>query len=272
LSRDIALPRFARRLLRERHRALTEEGGAVVRDGNVAYFHGCAANYFNDGVGDAVIRILRRLGVPVVLPAQRCSGTPIETYGHLPLVRRYARENLASLGRFQTIVTGCASCTFALKDYARHIDEPPLQQQARELAGRVRHISEYLIDHQARVGRLPLAASPAGGRTVTYHSSCHLRAAGAGAAPPALLRQLPGVDYREMADADRCAGGAGTFLVKHAAQSQQIFARKAAAIEQSGASVVATSCPACMMQLSTGLKGKAEVKHIAQLIDEALQD
>jgi Fe-S oxidoreductase len=59
-------------------------------------------------------------------------------------------------------------------------------------------------------------------------------------------------------------------LVKHAAQSQQIFARKAAAIEQSGASVVATSCPACMMQLSTGLKGKAQVKHIAQLIDEAL--
>jgi len=272
LSREIALPRFARRLLRERYRALTEEGGARVGAGSVAYFHGCAANYFADGVGDAVIRLLTRMGTNVVLPTQRCSGTPIQTYGHLELTRRYARENLDSLSRVQTVVTGCASCTFALKDYASLFDDPQRQQQARELAGRVRHISEFLIDHQAQVGLLPLTESPAGERVVAYHASCHLRAAGVSAPPRQLLRQLPGVRYVEMADADRCAGGAGTFLVKNFQQSQEIVARKGAAVRQSGASVVATSCPACMMQLSTGLKGQAQVKHVAQLVDEAWRD
>ena len=282
LSPEIALPRFARRLLRERHRALTEEGGATPAKGAVAYFHGCAANYFQDGVGDAVIRLLRRTDAAVVLPGQRCSGTPIETYGHRELVRRYARENLESLLRFETVVTGCASCTFKLKDYAGLFDDPShgaWRAKAAELSRRVRHISEYLADYQTAHGPLPLTepshqANRANGekRVVTYHSSCHLRAAGVGAPPRRLLDQLPGARYVEMVDADRCAGGAGTFLVKQASMASRIFARKAEAVERSGASVVATSCPACMMQLSTGLKGRAEVKHVAQLIDEAWRD
>ena len=275
----IALPRFARRLLRERYRALTEEGGAGAGQGAVAYFHGCAANYFQDGVGDAVIRLLQRTSARVVLPRQRCSGTPIETYGHRELIQRYAKENLESLLRYETVVTGCASCTFKLKDYAGLFDDPSdgaWRARAADLSRRVRHISEYLTDYQAQHGPLPLTAplnrGDRTGRVVTYHSSCHLRAAGVGAPPRRLLQQLPGARYVEMADADRCAGGAGTFLVKQASMAQRIFSRKAAAVEQSGASVVATSCPACMMQLATGLKGRAEVKHVAQLIDEAWRD
>jgi len=273
LSPEIALPRFARRLLRERHRPLTEEGGAASGRGSIAYFHGCAANYFQDGVGDAVIRLLRKTGATVVLPRQRCSGTPIETYGHRELVRRYARENLDSLLRFDTVVTGCASCTFKLKDYAGVFDEPSWRARAAELSRRVRHISEYLADYQARQGPLPLTAQPASSgkteRVITYHSSCHLRAAGVSGPPRRLLQQVPGARYVEMADADRCAGGAGTFLVKQASMARRIFARKAEAVERSGATVVATSCPACMMQLATGLKGRTEVRHVAQLIDEA---
>ncbi|HXZ24769.1 MAG TPA: FAD-binding and (Fe-S)-binding domain-containing protein [Nitrospiria bacterium] len=276
LSPEIALPRFARRLLRERHRPLTEEGGASPSRGSIAYFHGCAANYFQDGVGDAVIRLLRKTGATVVLPRQRCSGTPIETYGHRELVRRYARENLDSLLRFDTVVTGCASCTFKLKDYAGLFDEPSWRARAAELSRRVRHISEYLEDYQARQGPLPLTAQPASSgkteRVVTYHSSCHLRAAGVSGPPRRLLQQVPGARYVEMADADRCAGGAGTFLVKQASMARRIFARKAEVVERSGATVVATSCPACMMQLATGLKGRTEVRHVAQLIDEAWRE
>ncbi|MBI5853856.1 MAG: hypothetical protein HZB35_01205, partial [Nitrospirae bacterium] len=41
------------------------------------------------------------------------------------------------------------------------------------------------------------------------------------------------------------------------------------AIRESGAEVVATSCPACMIQLKNGLRGQAEVKHVAQLLQES---
>jgi FAD/FMN-containing dehydrogenase/Fe-S oxidoreductase len=257
LPAEMILPRLASRCLRERHAALTEEGG---HRGPVAYFHGCAANYFQDGVGDAVIELLRRNGVEPVLPRQRCSGTPIETYGHVSRAKAYARFNIESLDRFDTVVTGCASCTLMLKDYPKWF-QGEQRSKAQSVAGKVRHISEFLTGAGMTAG--PTESRP---RTVTYHSSCHLRAAGVTKQPRELLKKIPGVKFVEMRDADRCAGGAGTFLVKDYATSQKIFERKRAAIRESGAEIVATSCPACMIQLKNGLRGEVEVRHIAELL------
>jgi len=72
-----------------------------------------------------------------------------------------------------------------------------------------------------------------------------------------------------MQDADRCAGGAGTYVVKDYDTSQKIFQRKARAIMQTGANVVATSCPACMIQLKNGVGDSVQVKHVAQLLQES---
>jgi Fe-S oxidoreductase len=79
------------------------------------------------------------------------------------------------------------------------------------------------------------------------------------------------MEYVEMPDADRCAGGAGTYLVKDFDTSQRIVARKREAVESSGATLVATSCPACMIQLKTGLPPGVEVKHIAQVLQESYE-
>ena len=71
-----------------------------------------------------------------------------------------------------------------------------------------------------------------------------------------------------MSDADRCAGGAGTYMVKNYETSQEIFQRKKRAIEESGAQLVVTSCPACLIQLKNGLGEKTQVKHIAEMMRE----
>ncbi len=285
---DMVLPKLAKRHLRDRYAALTESTRPI------AYFHGCAANYFDDGVGDAVIEVLKKNGVEVALPPQRCSGTPIQTYGWIDRVRENARFNIASFEKFEKIITGCASCTFMLKDYGSVL--PPEEQEgAKRLAAKVAHISEFLTslsdvgaraDKQnetssdaptprARAGQAGCSLSPAKEtpfsgkkKKVTYHSSCHLRAAGVSNPPRDLLRRRPDFEFVEMADADRCAGGAGTFCVKNPKQSAAIFERKRRAIEESGAEIVVTSCPACMIQLKNGLKGKVEVKHIAEVMAE----
>jgi len=266
-SSHLVLPKLARKHLRDRYAKLIPKPGQAPQS-TVAYFHGCAANYFDDGVGDAVIAVLRRHGVEPDLPAQRCSGTPIETYGHRELAREGARVNLASLAGYGTVVTGCASCTLALKDYPALFAGRPEQQAAEVLAKRVKHIAEF-------VAQSPVKPEMAGGASakgkVTYHSSCHLRAAGVTTEPRQLLKSLPGVEYVEMPDADRCAGGAGTYLVKDFDTSERIVERKRQAVEQSGANLVATSCPACMIQLRTGLRGTAEVKHVAQVLQEAYE-
>jgi FAD/FMN-containing dehydrogenase/Fe-S oxidoreductase len=259
LPADLTLPRLASRTLRQRYRRLTEEAGHT---GRIAYFHGCAADYFMDGVGDAVIRLLERHGVRVVLPRQRCSGTPIETYGHRDLARAHARFNLESLGRYDKVVTGCASCTLMLKDYPRLLSERE-RSDAAALADRVVHITQFLVND------LKLAPPPLrNDKTVTYHSSCHLRAAGVTMEPRRLLRQFSNGRFVEMPEADRCAGGAGTYLVKDWELSREIFERKRHSVLESGAQVVTTSCPACMIQLRNGLKDGVQVKHVAQWLEE----
>ena len=263
---DMVLPRLAGRHLRDRHaRLVTKEGD---RRSSVAYFHGCAANYFDDGVGDAVIAVLRRHGVTPDLPPQRCSGTPIDTYGHRGLAKEGARVNLKSLGGYETIVTGCASCTLMLKDYPMLFAGEPEEGAAAAIAKRVQHVSEFVARSMVHP---PASAGQGGNRKVTYHSSCHLRAAGVTKEPRLVLRDIPGVEFVEMQDADRCAGGAGTYLVKDYDTSQKIFDRKRRAIHQSGAEVVATSCPACMIQLRNGLRDKVDVKHVAQVLQEAYE-
>jgi len=268
LPRDLVLPRLASAQLRDRYRTLIPAESEPVPSGGVAYFHGCAANYFDDGVGDAVINVLRTHGVEPALPPQRCSGTPIQTYGHQELAREGARFNLKSLALYETVVTGCASCTLMLKDYPALFMDGEERVQAEQLAKRVMHITEFV----ARSSQHPPMGQAAGRtRCVTYHSSCHLRAAGVTKEPRTLLASLPGVHFADMPDADRCAGGAGTFIVKDYETSQHIFERKARAVGQVGADVVATSCPACMIQLKNGLGQGVAVKHVAQLLDEAYQ-
>lgn len=263
---NMILPRLASRHLRDRHAGLVTE--ERMRRSPVAYFHGCAANYFDDGVGDAVIAVLRQHGVTPDLPPQRCSGTPIDTYGYRGLAKEGARVNLKSLAGYESIVTGCASCTLMLKDYPMLFAGEPEQAAAEALAMRVQHISEFIARSPVHP---PTSVGRGGATKVTYHSSCHLRAAGVTKEPRQVLATLTGVEYIEMQDADRCAGGAGTYLVKDYDTSQKIFERKRRAIEQSGAEVVATSCPACMIQLKNGLRGKADVKHVAQVLREAYE-
>lgn len=176
--------------------------------------------------------------------------------------------NLRALAGYDTVVTGCASCTLMLKDYPTWFAGEAEQAAAEALARRVRHISEFVAQSPVKPKAAP--TSP-GRRRVGYHSSCHLRAAGVTKEPRALLAALPGVDYVEMPDADRCAGGAGTYLVKDFETSQRIVERKQRAVEQSGVELVATSCPACMIQLRTGLRGAAEVKHVAQVLQDAYE-
>ncbi|OEU51153.1 MAG: hypothetical protein BA866_00685 [Desulfobulbaceae bacterium S5133MH15] len=108
---------------------------------------------------------------------------------------------------------------------------------------------------------------------VTYHDPCHLKTQGIVKEPRALLRALPNVEFVEMDGASSCCGLGGTFSVYHYETSKAIGARKIAGLEESGAEMIATACPGCIMQLQdvinhAGLKVKAV--HILDLIAESV--
>ena len=261
LHKDMILPRFSNRTLEERYPELKGNRASI------AYFPGCASSMLADGVGDAVISVLRANGVDFTIPDWRCSGTPMITYGFVEDVKRLARFNLDSLSSFETVITSCASCNLSLKSYEQLFeDEKEYARKAEELASMVVDISEFLVS-------LPNFNPPKlnGGKRVkvTYHDPCHLRASGITEPPREVLMRLPWVEFVEMRDADRCCGGGGTYSMKNRKLSMDYFeARKRPAILESGADVVATSCPACQIQIRDGLRGSKRVLHVIQLVDE----
>jgi glycolate oxidase iron-sulfur subunit len=168
---------------------------------------------------------------------------------------------------FDVIVTDCSSCAAFLKKYPGIFPEDdPLHNKAKQLASRVRDLVEILPSAEAPPADRPEPA------IATYHDPCHAaRGQKLVDEPREALRSLPGVEYREMPEADWCCGGAGSYALGHYDLSMQVLDRKIDNVEKTGANLLVTSCPACMVQLAYGVRKRGlpvRVRHIGQLVLE----
>ncbi|TET67490.1 MAG: FAD-binding oxidoreductase [Candidatus Zixiibacteriota bacterium] len=262
LRSEVKLPRLARVSIRNRHPELVERP-----ETELAYFYGCADGSFDNNTGEAIITTLDKLGFNVTLPKQSCCGLPMETYGFMEMKTEVARFNIDSLLRFEHVVTGCGSCLLALKEYDKLFEEEdPYHQKAIELAGRCYDFSEFII----KKTKLSSLSSISNGKRVTYHDPCHLRAAEITEEPRQLLKAMLADRFVEMDYADRCCGFAGTYYFFHPEQSEKIFERKREALKDSGAEMVVSSCPTCLLQFKNQMGEEIEVRHPAELISEVV--
>ncbi|BCR06680.1 glycolate oxidase iron-sulfur subunit [Desulfuromonas versatilis] len=238
----------------------------------VAFFTGCGINYMYPAVGEAFVKALRFLGVTVLIPKdQACCGLPAVSAGAEQTVEQLAAQNLQALTRQKAdfVVTACASCNAGVgKIYAE------LGEEYESLAKKTKDIFVFLAEHGLveKLAALPKAQQR---KKVTYHDPCHLRTRGITKEPRQILAALPQVEFVEMANAGTCCGLGGTYSVYHYETSKQIGAKKAASIADSGAELVATDCPGCIMQLQDSVNhahGKARAVHILELLAEALPE
>jgi glycolate oxidase iron-sulfur subunit len=228
----------------------------------------------------ATLGILRQLGRTVEVLDNACCGLPAATYGDLAAARRLAEQNLR---RFETcpadlIVTDCSSCAAFLKKYPALFDAGDARHAAAAgCAARVRDLVELLPEMPAAADGGPAAAReglPLGAGqqrlVVTYHDPCHAaRGQGLVREPRQILRSLPGVEYREMPEADWCCGGAGSYALSHYDLAQKVLDRKIDNLERSGANLLVTSCPACVVHLRHGIRRRGldvRVCHIAEIV------
>ncbi len=267
---EAMLPKIPRRNLRQRLKAHPPPPpqGEKYR---LAYFIACGYNFALPDVGEATIRVLRRAGCHVLVPDNVCCGLPAYAEGDLEGARRLARKNMARLEKVtaDAVVSECASCSSFLKEYRNlFADEPELSTRASNFAKRIMDINEFLAPISDSLG-LKRSLN----MKVTFHSPCHLgRYQGIREQPRHLISAIPGVEFREMPEAEMCCGAAGTYGVEHPQESLAILKRKMEKFESTKAQVLATSCPACMIQLSHGVKREGvggKVAHITQLLDES---
>ena len=234
----------------------------------VGIFAGCALTYLYPQVGEILARLVHRLGCSVFLPrSQGCCGMPALSSGNGPLAASLAETNAnAFAGRaLDCILTACASCHAMLAASG--------DQTGQTLAAEPIDIHVFL--HRQGLAE-QLAALPKWPRRfrVAYHDPCHLRAAGITREPRDLLRALPQTDFIDMEDADLCCGLGGSFAAAHPGLSRMIGDRKLAGLRASGATVIASGCPGCILQLQdiidrAGLTVRAV--HTLELLQQALE-
>jgi glycolate oxidase iron-sulfur subunit len=174
---------------------------------------------------------------------------------------------------FDYLVTPCASCTAAIKEWWPELAPKASMEYRtviRELAQKAMDVNAFLID----VLKVEGAPQKTGARKVTYHDSCHLKKSlGISSQPRSVVRLNPAYELVEMAEADRCCGCGGSFNLFHYTISKEIGWRKRNNVVNSGAQIVAAGCPACMMQLTDMLAQNHDpvtVKHPVELYAETL--
>lgn len=243
----------------------------------VAFFVGCLLDKVFPRVALDIVRILNFHGVQVIIPrSQGCCGIPALSSGdHLTFNRLVAYNlELFAPSDFDYLVTGCATCTATIKKIWPSMFKSSSEDQKAvvdQLAEKTYDISQFLVDV---IGvRLPEKPERQVSKPVaTYHDPCHLRKTLDVYSQPRLLIQAnDAYAFAEMPDAASCCGMGGSFNLAHYNLSADIGKKKVASIEITGASVVATGCPACMIQLSDMLaRGKKQIRvaHVVELYSE----
>ncbi len=269
IAKERSIPEFSKKPFRERY---PQPIAGDADKPQLAFFSGCMINYTYPEVGEALVKVLRFMGYPLVIPQdQGCCGLPALAAGDAATVDQLAATNVAAFAAdADVVVTACASCFAGVGKHYREMGG-----EYQQLGDKVVDILKYLVDNGLleKLAQLDPITPATAKKRVTYHDPCHLRTQGITAEPRAILQALPNVEFIEMDGADKCCGLGGTFSVYHYDTSRKIGGRKADGIAASNADIVASACPGCMMQLQDSInhaKLPQQVTHVLQLIADCL--
>jgi glycolate oxidase iron-sulfur subunit len=233
-----------------------------------ALLEGCVMQGLFEETNDSTVRTLRVNGYRnVEARGQTCCGALHAHAGDLETARRLAKRNIEAFEQSgaQFIVSNAAGCGAMLKEYGQLLaDDPDWATRAARVSERARDVSELLA----------LAGPAEGGElkvSVTYDAPCHLLHAQRVSAPPLkVLAAIPGLKLVPLTNADHCCGAAGIYNLLEPETSAAVLAPKLQFIEETGASLVATGNPGCLMQIGAGLmqsRSDARAVHPVDLLD-----
>ena len=237
----------------------------------VGVLRGCVMEGLFTETNRATERVLARNGCALAeVKDQVCCGALHAHAGYLETARALARQNIDAFlqSGCEAIIVNSAGCGAAMKEYGEWLEgDPEYAGRAREVADKVKDISEFLT---ARGLVPPTRAIPC---RVTYDAPCHLlHAQRIGAPPMDLIKQIPGIEFSMLPGYEHCCGGAGIYNLQHPDLSAEILAAKLDNIRATGAEIVATANPGCIMQIGAGalMNGIAvDVVHPIDLLDAA---
>jgi glycolate oxidase iron-sulfur subunit len=267
LGLENELPHFFRELLslipeQIRTFPIPEVSPALgTKRGRVAMVSGCVMSVLFSRTNSATVRLLNQLGYEVVTPkSQVCCGALYAHSGRLDRARASARKNIEAFeaAEVDAIIINAAGCGSTLKEYAHllHADAK-YAERAKAFSKRVVDLTEVLsCENNLEVNpRLTQYKT-------TYHDACHLaHAQRITLQPRELVIRAAGKNFVELPESDVCCGSAGTYNITQPDLAERLQDRKIENILATGAEVVVTTNPGCILQMRAGLK-KAGAHHV----------
>jgi glycolate oxidase iron-sulfur subunit len=243
------------------------------RRARVGMLLGCVQRAFFPGVNAATARVLAAEGCDVVAPpSQQCCGALSLHAGREAEALARARRLIASFESqgVDSIVVNAAGCGSAMKDYGRLLaDDPAWAQRAKRFSDKCVDVSELIASLGPVATRHPLPVVAA------YHDACHLgHAQGVRSQPRALLAGIPDLEVREIAEPDICCGSAGVYNLLNPAPARDLGDRKAANVTATGATVLVTANPGCLMQVQSAMRRAGTsiaLAHTVEVLDASIR-
>lgn len=244
------------------------------RHSHATLFIQCLVDALAPEVGEAMIRVLRKLGIDVNCPVDHtCCGQPAFNAGYDREARVAAENFLRRFADADTIVCPSGSCVNMVRNHYRELfaeDEETWQTLLQGVAARTYEFSEYLVDC---LGVEDVGAHLSG--KATYHDSCHLlRGLRVSEQPRKLLRGVSGLELVEMHNSDYCCGFGGAFAVKYADISTAMVAEKVENIVASRADIVVGCDMGCLLNIQGMINRQGlgiKVMHLAQVLSSGLR-
>ncbi|MEX2202108.1 MAG: glycolate oxidase subunit GlcF [Dongiaceae bacterium] len=247
------------------------------RRARVALLEGCVQPALKPAINEATIRLLTRHGIEVVqAPGAGCCGSLAHHMGRRDESHVQAKANIDAWLReadadgsggvgLDAILVNASGCGTTLKDYGFMFRaEPEWAPKAARVSALAQDVTEFLVAQG--IGNAARAPENRG-IAVAYHSACSMQHGQKIQREPRDLLRNAGFEVREIADGHLCCGSAGTYNILQSDLADAMRARKAANIDATGASVVATGNIGCIAQLERAIG--MPVVHTVELLDWA---
>ena len=233
--------------------------------GRVGLLTGCVQSVVFGDVNAATARVLAADGFEVAAPPQGCCGALSVHAGRLEEGKRLARRLVDVFADVDLVVVNASGCGSHLKELGWLLGD----ERAEAFAEKVRDVGELLHGVEPRAPRHPLPLR------VAVQDSCHLRhAQRLPLASRASLARVPGLEVVEPAEQELCCGSAGIYNVVQPEAARELGDRKARHVLATGAHVLASANPGCLVQVATALRRAGSplpALHPIELVDASIR-